>query len=214
MANARDELTHFVNEALKLGESRERIREALLGAGWPPAQVENVLGSYADTDFPVPVPRPRAHLSARDAFVYLSLFAVLYVVAFQFGNLVFQLINLWLPDPVESPAASQWYTHRIRWSVASLIVALPVFLYLSRLTGRELKENPAKRLSGVRRWLTYITLFVAVAILIGSGINLIYTYLSGELTFRFGLKVAVVVFIAGSIFGFYLAGLRQEERSG
>ena len=83
---------------------------------------------------------------------------------------------------------------------------------MSWFINRGLQRNPVKRLSAVRRWLTYHTLFLAVTILAGDVIALVYTLLGGELTTRFLLKVATVATIAGSVFGYYLSDLRQEER--
>jgi hypothetical protein len=69
-----------------------------------------------------------------------------------------------------------------------------------------------KRLSAVRRWLTYLTLFVAVTVLVGDVITLVYKLLGGEFTVRFGLKVLVAAIIASAIFGYYLRDLSREER--
>ena len=72
-------------------------------------------------------------------------------------------------------------------------------------------RHPIKRLSPVRRWLTYLTLFVAAAVLIGDMTTLVFNVLGGELTTRFLLKVVVVALIAGSAFAWYLHDLRREE---
>ena len=97
-------------------------------------------------------------------------------------------------------------------AVSSIVVAFPIFLFLSIHEHREIARNPAKRLSSIRRWLTYLTLFVAAGFLIGDLITLVYNALGGEMTTRFGLKVIVVGAIAGTIFGYYLRELRREER--
>jgi membrane protein YqaA with SNARE-associated domain len=53
---------------------------------------------------------------------------------------------------------------------------------------------------------------LAVTILAGDLIALVYNLLGGEFTTRFLLKVATVAVIAGGVFGYYLSDLRQEER--
>lgn len=188
------------------------IEATLTEAGWPPEQIRAALGAYADVDFPVPVPKPRPYLSAREAFLYLVLFATLYWAAWHLGSLLFDLINRHWPDP-----AAESYTFRragesIRWSTASVIIAFPVFLFVARYLGKELARSPVKRLSAVRRWLTYLTLFFAASVLIGDMITLVYNLLGGELTTRFVLKVIVAAVIAGAIFGYYLGDLRREEK--
>lgn len=207
---APEELRQFVKEGLTHRVERGRLEAALQGAGWGRADVRSALSCYEDVDFPVPVPRPQPYLSARDAFIYLLLFTTLYLSAFSLGSLLFELINQAFPDPaVVRPA--QVVREAIRLSIALLIVATPVFLGLSRLVGRELSADPAKRGSKVRRWLTYLTLFVAAAVLIGDVTSLVYNLLGGELTVRFVLKVLTVACLAGGGFWYYLTDLRADE---
>ncbi|HTD62608.1 MAG TPA: DUF5671 domain-containing protein, partial [Gemmatimonadaceae bacterium] len=92
-------------------------------------------------------------------------------------------------------------------------VAFPVFLGVSTYVGRGVVANPAERLSPVRRWCTYLTLFIAVGFLIGDATTLVYNVLSGEITIRFILKVLVVAGIAGTTFTYYLRDLRHGERA-
>jgi len=93
-----------------------------------------------------------------------------------------------------------------------LVIAFPIFLYLSLLIARAIKRDPSKRASKVRKWLTYMTLFVAAGVIIGDLTTLMYNFLGGELSLRFGLKVVTVAVIAGGIFSYYLWDLRQEEQ--
>ena len=208
MAGSTQELEQFVRDALALGTSRQRIETLLVEAGWAPEQVSSALAAYAEVDFAVPVPRPRPHLSARDAFVYLVLFTTLYISAYHFGRLLFSLINRAFPDPADR---YRMLGSDIRWSVASILIAFPIFLVMSSRIARSLREQPVKRLSAVRRWLTYLTLFLTAVILIGDLITLVYQVLGGSLTVRFVLKVLVVGSIAAAIFGYYLWDLRRDE---
>jgi len=209
-----DELSAFVKEALGRSVPRDQIEDVLLRAGWNSQQIRAAMMGFAAVDFPIPVPRPRPSLSARDAFMYLVLFSALYVSAYNLGSLLFQFINQAFPDPAYSGFAERPdYVHdAIRWNIASLIVPFPVFLYVSWLTSRAIRKDPNKRRSAVRRWLTYLTLFIAAAVIIGDLIALVYNLLGGELTTRFVSKVAVVGIISGSAFWYYLSDLRPEER--
>lgn len=205
-----DELVAFVREALSRGHSRTEIEAVLQTAGWSGEQVRAALGAFAPVDFQVPVPRPRASLSAREAFLYLLLFTTLYTVAFNVGSLLFDFINRAFPD-ASAPDADLAVRTGMRFATAALIVAGPVFLYVSSLTNRATTLDPAARLSPVRRWLTYLTLFVAACVLIGDVTTLIYSVLGGELTTRFVLKVLVVGAIAATVFWYYLWDLRADE---
>jgi hypothetical protein len=213
MASGSQELDLFIREALLRGHDRAQVSQMLVQAGWSEGQIRQALDNYAAVDFPVPVPKPRASLSAREAFLYLVLFSALYFFSYHLGSLWFSLINHWLPDPADA----RWQVVRlgpeIRWSVSALLISLPVFTFTARLLAREVADNPIHRLSPVRRWLTYLTLFVAACILIGDLTVLVHKLLGGELNLRFVLKVGVVGLIAGTVFTHYLRDLRQEEQS-
>ena len=212
MAAPTQDLDVFVRDALARGETRTSIATALASAGWPPEQVQAALGAWAEVPFAVPVPKPRPYLSPREAFLYLVLFATLYLSAWHLGSLLFDLINAAIPDPADQRFQAGMRDDSMRFSVASLVIAFPIYLFVARLLARELARNPVKRLSAVRRWLTYLTLFLAVTVLVCDLIALVHSLLGGGLTLRFVLKVLVVGAIAGGIFGFYLADLRREER--
>lgn len=208
-----EELLGFVKDALARGQSRASIEDALLQAGWKADQVKHALGAFAQVDkFPIPVPKPKPYLSAREAFMYLVLFTTLYLTTFNLGRLIFQFINLGFPDPAAYYDFVNSARQAIRFSVSSLIIAFPIFMYLSLLIGRAIKRDPSKRASKVRKWLTYMTLFVAAGVIIGDLTALVYGLLGGELSLRFALKALTVGVIAGGIFGYYLWDLQQEER--
>jgi len=205
------QLEAFVKESLQSGCIKSDIAKALEGAGWPGAQINNALDAYADAAFPVPVPKPRPSLSARDAFLYLVMFSTLYYGAWNLGSLLFSFIDRAFPDPAAGGFGGYLDMQR-RWSTAAVIIAFPVFFFIARYVGRQIQLNPFKRLSPARRWLTYLTLFIASATLLGDTTTLIFNLLGGDTTVRFTLKVLVVAAIAGSAFTYYLLDLRKEEK--
>jgi hypothetical protein len=214
MASASPELELFVRDALMRGHDRQRVTQALLAAGWSAEQIRGVLDGWAEVDFALPVPRPRASLSAREAFLYLLLFSALYFFTWNLGDLLFSLMGQALPDPADN----EWQVIRlgesIRWSISALIIAFPVFAFLAWYVARDVTWHPIKRMSPIRRWLTYLTLFVAAAVLVGDLTALVFNVLGGELSLRFILKVLVVAIIAGVAFSYYLWDLRREEVAG
>ena len=213
MASGSQELDVFVRDALLRGHSRAQVQQILLQAGWGAGQVQQALDNYAPLDFPVPIPRPRASLSAREAFLYLVSFSALYFFCYHLGSLWFSLIEHWLPDPADARWRIVRLGPEIRWSVSALLIAFPVFAFTARLLVREMATNTLHRLSPIRRWLTYFTLFIAACVLIGDTTVLVHTLLGGELTLRFMLKATVIAVIAGTVFAHYLRDLRQEERA-
>ncbi len=206
-----DALLSFVREALAQGVARAEIEAVLLRAGWRQEEVRRALARFADVDFRLPVPRPEPYLSAREAFLYLLLFGTLFICALNLGTLLFQIIDL--AFPAASGPSREGITDTMRWAVAALVVALPVFLYLFWYTAREVRRDPGQRASKIRRWLTYMTLFVAAGVIIGDLTALVYNLLSAGLTARFVLKVLTVGGIAGAVFVYYLRDLRREEQA-
>ena len=206
------ELSLFVRESLAKGVSRNEIAANLKKASWQDDEVRQALDAYAEIPSAVPVPKRRPYLNAREAFLYLVPFLTLYISAVSFGTLIFQYINRWLPDIALCPYCVDTTTDAIRWSTASLVIAFPVFYYISYILYKAIKRDPDKRASKIRKWLTYITLFIAAGVIIGDLITLVFNLLGGELTLRFILKVLTVGGIAGTIFGYYLWDLRKEEK--
>jgi hypothetical protein len=131
--------------------------------------------------------------------------------SYHLGSLLFDLINRTYPD-VTAPMYGRSIGDSMRWSVSYLIITFPAFVFAARYIGKDVSERPVKRLSPIRRWLTYLTLFIATGVLIGDLTTLAYNVLAGELTIRIMLKIIVVILIASTVFGYYLLDLRQEEQ--
>jgi Domain of unknown function (DUF5671) len=206
------ELREFVRDALAHGMPRGEIREKLLAAGWRAEEVQTALDSFAEIESPVPVPRRRPYLSARETFFYLVLFVTLFLTAINVGTVLFQLVNRAIPEV--AGGASSWdrfSADATRGAVAAILIGFPIFLFMSRLIGEAIARDPEKRASKIRKWLTYITLFVSACVIIGDLTFLVTQVLSGELVLRIGLKVLTVFVIAGVIFVHYLSDLRREE---
>ena len=208
------EIARFLREGMARGVPRQRLERVLLEAGWPRDQVRGGLRAFADVEFPIPVPRPAPYLSAREAFVYLVLFSTLYISAFSLGSLLFAFIHQAFPDPSQDPAVALEVTREtIRRSISFLVVTFPVFALVFWRNDRAVRKDPGRRLSRVRQSLTYLTLFVGAAILVGVVTSIVYNLLGGELTVRFALKVVTVGTITGSVFGYLLRDARREEAS-
>ena len=177
--------------------------------------MDEALGAFADVSFPVAVPKPQVYLSAREAFFYLLFFILLGVVAYNLGALLFALIDTAFPDLIDDERYRQTWTDRqMRGAMAGLIVGTPIFLWLARILLKARASNPALQRSRIRKWLIYISLVIAGAVLVGDAISLVYSFLSGELTTRFALKSLVVAGIAGAIFGYFITHAERDEDHG
>lgn len=203
------EMSDFVRRALAAGIDRPRIADALRQAGWREADTLAALGSFADMAFPIPVPRPKPYLSAREVFLYLLVFGALYACAWHLGAMAFAFIDRAFPDPASDSYRD--FAESMRWNVSALIVSLPLFLMTFRVIERSIAADPAQRGSRPRKWLTYLTLLFAAAIIAGDLMALVYNVLGGEYEIRFLLKVLTVAVIAGGIFTYFLSDMRREE---
>jgi len=157
--------------------------------------------------------KPRT--SPKDFFLNLLSIAALYMSAGSFIALIFQYINIFFPDVLDSqnygsdPLDAAYQA--IRFAVSTLIVAFPVYLATGRFMNKDYLKNPEKRNLRIRKWLIYFTLFAATVIIMGDLIALINTFLGGEITMRFVLKVLTVLLVTGVIFGYYLWDLRKYK---
>lgn len=203
-------LTEFIEHARKKGMDHQTIRILLLSAGWKEKDIVQAMSKEA-LEMPVPVP-PDAG-GARDAFFHLLMFVSLFTTAISSVTLLFQYINRWLPDAAFEDYYSYDDGSGVRWGMAALLVSFPLFLWISRIVHSEIAQHPEKAGSGIRRWLTYITLFVAASTLMGDAITLVFYLLNGELSLRFILKVLVILYVAGSGFYYFYRGMKLTPGS-
>jgi len=144
---------------------------------------------------------------AKDVFAYLLTFGMLYVGVISFMALLWQIINVQFPDLVYFSYENSYVI--MRRVIASLIVVWPVFLILSRWIAKDLHVFQEKAHLWVRKWLLYFTAFVSAVTMIVDLITLINSFLSGELTTRFFLKVMVILVLASAVFTYQFWELRR-----
>src|SRR3989338_9125663 len=150
----------------------------------------------------------------KDFFVFIGAMAALYASAVSLINLLFEIINASFPDALSFSYDN--FSSGMRWSIASLIIVFPVYIFLSRFINKDLAANFLKKNLGVRKWLTYLTLFIAGVTIITDLILLINTFLGGEITTRFAFKILAVLIVAGTVFAYYLYDLKRDvgQKSG
>jgi hypothetical protein len=204
------ELVEFTRQALAQNLPRRDIADVLTKAGWQSQDVTAALSAFADVPFAVPVPKPKPYLSAREVFVYLIMFSALYATLYNVGQLAFEFINQLFPDPASTNR--YYFFDGVRWNISTLVVTFPVFLFMFRRVALSMRADPLRRESKPRKWLTYLTLYVAAFTLAGDLISLVYNTLGGELTIRLILKMTVIAVLAGGNFLYFFSDMRREER--
>ena len=138
----------------------------------------------------------------KDVFLHLLMIVTLYISVIYGITLIFQYINLALPDSLD-------FYYRgildvIRLASSSLIISFPVYILTSRLIGNSIRKTPEKKEIGIRKWLIYLTLFIAALTIIIDLIVLVFNFYSGEITLKFLFKLITILVFTGTIFGYYL----------
>ena len=150
--------------------------------------------------------------TAKDFFLHVSVIALLYAGTIALLNILFSVINEAFPQVTQY---GYYGTPSISFPVATLIVVFPLFLFLVNLLYKGYRNSPELKEYAVRKWLIYITLFVAGAVLAGDLVVLVYFFLDGqELTTGFILKIISVLIVIGSIFGYYIDDLKERLTGG
>ncbi|HIK43285.1 MAG TPA: hypothetical protein IGR64_00185 [Leptolyngbyaceae cyanobacterium M65_K2018_010] len=208
--DSRPDLVQFILSARGQGASDEFISKLLRDYGWPQRDIERAFFEVYETltGRPLPTPRGGSGEMARDAFFYLLAFITLIVWTQALGEMAFVFIDHLIPDALNRYSGDPSW--QVSFALARLIVAYPVYLWLMRQINRDLARNREKYFSGVRKWLTYLTIWVAALIAIGALIVFLSSFLRGELTLRFLLKVLVVLVIDGGVLWYYTAWIRRE----
>ncbi len=151
-------------------------------------------------------------VSPKDVFMHLLAIVTLYVSAVTLLVLLFQFIDIAFPDVLTGGYyALQGAYSTIRFSIATLLVVFPVYLFTMRFLNRSYEANPTKRDLRIRKWLIYFTLFVVALVVIGDLVALINSFLGGEITTRFSLKALSILFVTGSIFFYYFADIKKHN---
>lgn len=147
--------------------------------------------------------------TAKDFFLNLGAIVALYFFVISFINLVFAIINKYFPDV--SVYSYDGGAGTIRWAISAVIVLFPLYLFLQRTISKDIVAVPEKKNVWVKKWSAYLTLFLTGATIAVDVIFLLYSFLGGEVTARFFLKVLVVLFVAVSVFVYYLHDLKRTD---
>ncbi len=206
-------LHEFVMAAKARGASDEFLAALLTRQGWSADDVYTALSTYWEQTTGIPVPkRGSSTESSREAFLNLLAFLALGIWATALGTVLFQLVNVWVPDPVHTGYVPSVRT-TITWSLAALSVAFPLYLLVTRTLVRESETNPGRLHTGVRKWLTYLALLITAGTVVGYLIGFTGFFLLGELSARFVVKSLVVLILCGGIFMYYMSTLPEGGKA-
>ncbi|MDB5237349.1 MAG: hypothetical protein JWL88_451 [Parcubacteria group bacterium] len=148
---------------------------------------------------------PTAKTSPKDFFLWAGVIIALYGSISALIALLFEYINYAFPDALAG--YSDPYGGPVRIAMAAVIVLVPTLVLLLRIIRGSIEHEPGKANIWVRRWALGLTLFIATVTILIDLITLINTFLGGEITTRFELKVLIVLLIAAGVFMHFLADM-------
>ena len=175
-----------------------RLNEAYKQAWYNPAYMEPMTA-------PAPA-SPTAKTSPKDFFLWAGVIVALYGSIVSLIALLFEYINYAFPDALANYMDP--YGGPIRTAMAAVIVLVPTLIVLLRIIRGTIEREPGKANIWVRRWALGLTLFIATVTILIDLITLINTFLGGEVTTRFELKVLMVFLIAIGVFLHFLADMK------
>ncbi len=157
--------------------------------------------------------RSTTKTTPRDFFLHLLSTVTLYLSVIAILIIAFQTTNHFLPDILRAGYYQDENIRELmRTGLAMLFIAFPVYgwtvWYIRKLTN----DNPKLHDVRIRKWLTYLTIFVAALIIIITLITLVWNFLSGELTARVGIKILSVLVVAKMVFAYYLIDARDKPK--
>lgn len=204
-----ENLLHFIEHARQKGMDQPTLFLLLRSTGWKDKEIAEAL---AARELTLPIPERAGAGSAGDAFLHLLAFTALYAWAISLIWLWFTYIEFAFPDPATptSTYALEAALSSIRASLATLIVSFPLFVGVWWLLLREVRLSPEKAKSGVRRWLSFLSLFVGAVTILTDVVVVVYYLVEGDLTVRFLLKVLVLFAVTGALSVYLGLVLRSE----
>jgi hypothetical protein len=201
---ADDALLPFVRKAKEQSISDESLVGILRQNGWSERRIYGALSEHYATVLGMPVPsRPQSTENARDAFLYMLNFITLGFWTVALWQIWDDLVRRWFPDPLSYSAGTS-LREDIAWQVSIILVTFPLFVGVHSLIQKELSRRPELYYSGVRRWLTYVTLVVTAITVVIDAAYTIQQWIIGRLTAHFLLDALGLMLLGGGIFAYYL----------
>src|SRR3989344_4460583 len=147
-------------------------------------------------------------ITAKDFFLWAGAMVAFYWSVIAYIFLVFEYINYSFPNALAYYPADP-YQSGISYQMASIIVLLPLYMFLMHLIRADIARDVSRNEIWVRRWALILTLFVAGIAIAVDLITLLTTFLNGEeLTTAFLLKVLVILLVAAGVFMHFSADLK------
>ena len=151
--------------------------------------------------------------SAKFAFFYILSLIALVFVAISAGMIIFQVINKEILD-ILNEYSGRYSDNQMRFAISAIVISTPIYYITAKQIYKNLFTGELNKESGIRKWLTYLILLVAIIVMISWLIAILNGFLGGELTAKFILKAVTALVIAGIVFSFYLYDIKRDRVEG
>lgn len=194
----------YIRRGVARGKNHEDIANNLRAAGWREEMITAAFIAVAEnpqgTEF-------ESEENSRATFLYILSFFSLYISVWAFINTSFGIIDKFFGVEMSSEDLLGF-----RWSIAWLVVVFPVFLITNYYIPKVLPSGGENvELTGTRKTLTYVTLFLATVTLIGSAVFAVFELTGGEFITPAMPKITTIALIAALLFGYYFNDLRGKK---
>ncbi|OGK21711.1 hypothetical protein A3C23_00045 [Candidatus Roizmanbacteria bacterium RIFCSPHIGHO2_02_FULL_37_13b] len=217
-----DQVVNYINQTRQAGVADPEIKQNLLQAGW---SAESIAPYFTPSLPPIPRPKEKDHMTSPtrsgshtmwDAFEHVLLFFSLYVLIGAIAFIFHGLIDKYVPDPItsgdfRSSTNYNYYTTVIRWSLAAIIVSLPLFIFFFLNITKRTDKLPSLRQLRARKTLVYLTLIGTFIILVWKLIQIVFTLLDGNIASNFILHFLVTTGISSLIFAYYVLQVKGDK---
>lgn len=149
-------------------------------------------------------------------FLCLGLLITLITSVTSFLNLVFETLNKRFPDVLNANyqyGYSLYEYEGIRIALATLIIFFPVFIIVSYFWRKYAKGIIGHTDEIIKKWVTYIILFLSSIVIMVDLVTLIRYFISGEITTRFILKAIITLAVAVLVGAYYILLIREKDSS-
>ena len=148
----------------------------------------------------------------KNIFYYLLAFITLCYSVWHFLSVIFNTLEKKIPDALNSNYSYSYTDDSFRFSIASLVVMLPIYIAISWYINRPIEKGQLEADSKVRHTMRYTTILFSILSIAGSLVSVIYSYLGGEITDRFVYKALSVSLVAIAIAAYYYYTLNRNYK--
>lgn len=149
----------------------------------------------------------------RDFFLNLGIMVALIWVATSTIVVLFDVINIFVPDAYSAAYSYGSLATVSTFALSSIIIVFPLLVLFTYTLHKDIVAVPERAQFAVRRWMMYLTLFLAGFTIVTDLVILVNTLLSGGTTLRFMLQALSILIVAGGTFWYVLRELNTTKVS-